>query len=235
MLPMFLFAEKQVNLWQAPDSMKNLDMLKNIFEPELVAEIVKSGKEMTFAEDQIVINYEDKLRFFPIVLSGTLKVLQRDTNNNEILLYYLGSKESCAMAYVNGTGNAKSDLKVIAEGDVELLAIPHEKLDEWIVRYPGWRNYIFASFTHRFNEMLRSVDSLAFHKLDQRLTEYLKTKSKITGKTALQLSHNQIAEELGTNRVVVSRLLKQLENEHKVVLYRNEIKLLQSFYQSETV
>lgn len=210
--------------------MTNRDILTKTFEPGLVEEILKYSKEMLFAEDQVVINYGDKLRFFPIVLSGTLKVLQRDTNNNEILLYYLGSSESCAMAYVNGTTSSSSELKVIAEDAVDLLAIPHEKLDEWVVKYPSWRNYIFASFTNRFNEMLRSLDSLAFHKLDERLVDYLRTKSKISGKTALQLSHNQIAEELGTNRVVISRLLKQLENEKKLVLYRNEIKLLQNFF-----
>lgn len=207
----------------------NLDKFTTSFEPALLEELQKFGKEMHFAEDQIVINYNDKLRFFPIVISGTLKVLQRDSNNNEILLYYLGSSESCAMAYVNGTGTAKSELKVVAEDVVDIIAIPHEKLDEWVVKYPSWRNYIFNSFTNRFNEMLRSLDSLAFHKLDERLAEYLRTKAKITGKAALQLSHNQIAEELGTNRVVISRLLKQLENENKLVLYRNEIKLLQSF------
>jgi CRP/FNR family transcriptional regulator len=209
--------------------MKNEDVLKHLFEPELLQEMKQVGKIMSFEEDQIVINYEDKLKFFPIILSGTLKVLQRDENNNEILLYYLGANESCAMAYVFSSTTTKSELKVVTEEKVELLAIPHEKLEEWVVRYKTWRNYIFNSFSNRFNEMLKSIDSIAFHKLDERLADYLKTKAKITGRNSLALSHQQITEELGTNRVVVSRLLKQLENDHKVVLYRNEIKLLQNF------
>lgn len=209
--------------------MKNEEMLKSLFEPALLEEMKQIGKIMEFAEDDIVINYEDKLKFFPIILAGTLKVLQRDENNNELLLYYIGANESCAMAYVNGNAPSRSELKVVAEDHVELLAIPHEKLDEWIVKYPGWRNYIFNSFTNRFNEMIRSIDSIAFHKLDERLVDYLRTKARIAGRNSISLSHSQISEELGTNRVVISRLLKQLENEKKLILYRNEIKLLQAF------
>ncbi len=205
------------------------ETLGNLFGKELAAEMVASGTFMQFSEDETVIQYGEKLRFFPIVLKGTLKVMQRDENNNELLLYYLGANESCAMAYVTGNSSARSELRVLTEDSVELLAIPHEKLDEWVIRFPQWRNYIFSSFTHRFNEMLKSLDSIAFHKLDERLSDYLKTKARISGKNALSLSHSQIAEELGTNRVVISRLLKQLENQGKLVLYRNEIKLLQNF------
>jgi CRP/FNR family transcriptional regulator len=94
----------------------------------------------------------------------------------------------------------------------------------------GWQNsYVFNSFTHRFNELLKSIETIAFHKLDERLINYLKGKVKVSGKTSIPLSHNQIAEEIGTSRVVISRLLKQLENDKKLVLYRNEIKLLTTF------
>ena len=127
--------------------------------------------------------------------------------------------------------NKKSEVQVIAEDDVELLAIPHEKLDEWLIRYPQWKSFIFNSVTTRLNEMLRSLESVAFQKLDERLINYLRNKSKISGKSVLQLSHNQIAEEMGTSRVVISRLLKQLENNNKIILYRNEIKLLKEFFE----
>ena len=97
------------------------------------------------------------------------------------------------------------------------------------MKYPSWKSYVFNSFTQRFNELLKSLESVAFHKLDERLVKYLKQKAKVSGKSAIQLSHHQIAEELGTSRVVISRLLKQLENDKKLVLYRNEIKLLHAF------
>ena len=133
------------------------------------------------------------------------------------------------MAYACCMEAKLSEVKAVAEDNVELIKIPHEKLDEWLLKYPSWKSYIFKSFTLRFNELLRSLESIAFHKLDERLINYLKNKSKLSGKSSLQLSHNQIAEEMGTSRVVISRLLKQLENDKKLILYRNEIKLLSGF------
>lgn len=208
---------------------KTNQILSLYFEAPLVSEILASGKKMSIKDEETMVNYEEKLKFFPIITSGTLKVMKRDENNNEILVYYLGAGESCAMAYVCCTQSLRSELRVVAEGEVELLAIPPDKLNDWLIHYQSWRSYIFNNFNIRFNELLRSLQSVAFHKLDERLVEYLRKKARITGKSSLQLSHSQIADELGTNRVVISRLLKQLENAGKLVLYRNEIKLLQAF------
>lgn len=198
-------------------------------EPPLVEEINRTGKLMNFKEGEVVLDYGRKVKFLPLILKGTIKVMKQNEDGNEILLYYLGSSESCAMAYACCMEDKKSSIRAIAEDTVELVAIPHEKLDEWLLKYPSWKSYVFSSFTDRFNELLSSFESLAFHKLDQRLVNYLRNKSKVLGKSALPLSHSQIAEDLGTSRVVVSRLLKQLENDKKLVLYRNEIKLLQDF------
>lgn len=205
------------------------EKLKHIFELKLIDEIIKEGKTISFKEGDIIIDYNKQIKFMPLILSGTIRVMRKDEEDREILLYYLSSNESCAMAYTCCMEARKSEIKAIAEDNVELIAIPHEKLDEWLVKYPSWKSYIFNSFTQRFNELLRSLESIAFHKLDERLIKYLKRKTKVTGKSSILLSHNQIAEELGTSRVVISRLLKQLENDKKLVLYRNEIKLLSSF------
>ncbi|MBL7918382.1 MAG: Crp/Fnr family transcriptional regulator [Bacteroidia bacterium] len=205
------------------------DKLKQFLEIKLIDEILEVGKFMSFKEGDVIIDYNKHIKFMPLILSGTIRVMRKDEEGNEILLYYLGSNESCAMAYTCCMEARKSEIKAIAEDNVELIAIPHEKLDEWLVKYPSWKSYIFNSFTQRFNELLKSLESIAFHKLDQRLINYLSNKAKVSGKTSIQLSHNQIAEEMGTSRVVISRLLKQLENEKKLVLYRNEIKLLSGF------
>lgn len=205
------------------------ERLKNFLENKLIDEIVECGKVMNFKEGDVIIDYNKKIKFMPLILSGTIRVMRKDEEDREILLYYLSSNESCAMAYTCCMEARKSEVKAIAEDNVELITIPHEKLDEWLVKYPSWKSYIFNSFTQRFNELLKSIESIAFHKLDERLVNYLKAKAKVMGKSSIQLSHNQIAEEMGTSRVVISRLLKQLENEKKVVLYRNEIKLLSSF------
>jgi CRP/FNR family transcriptional regulator len=205
------------------------EKLKTYFESALVDDIIESGKYQLVKEGDILIDYGKNIRSMPIILSGNIKVMRQDEDGREILLYYLGSSESCAMAYTCCMESRQSEIKAIAEDNVELLAIPQKKLDEWLIKYPSWRSYIFSSFTQRFNEMLKSIDSIAFGKLDERLVSYLKNKIKITGKSSIQLTHNQIAEELGTTRVVISRLLKKLENDGKLLLYRNEIKLLKAF------
>jgi CRP/FNR family transcriptional regulator, anaerobic regulatory protein len=205
------------------------EKLSAIFGQELVNEILAVGKIQKVNESDVVLDYGKRINFMPLVISGTLRIIRKDEEGKELLLYYLSNNESCAMAYACCMENKKSEIRVIAEEDSVLIKIPHEKLDEWLFRYPEWKAYVFNSFTNRFNELLKSLDNLAFHKLDQRLIKYLKNKSKISGKQTLKLSHNQIAEEMGTNRVVISRLLKHLENEKKIILYRNEIKLLSNF------
>ncbi|MCE3278749.1 MAG: Crp/Fnr family transcriptional regulator [Bacteroidetes bacterium] len=201
----------------------------SIFEKKLIDEIIEVGEIRSFKEGEIIMDYGKPVRFMPIIISGTLRVMRKDEEDREIILYYLSNNESCAMAYACCMEAKKSEIKAIAEDNVELIAIPHNKLDEWLVKYPSWKSYIFSSFTQRFNELLKSLESIAFQKFDERLIKYLKAKAKVTGKNAIQLSHKQIAEEMGTSRVVISRLLKQLENDKKLVLYRNEIKLLSSF------
>jgi CRP/FNR family transcriptional regulator, anaerobic regulatory protein len=206
--------------------MKPLDSLSGIFEPALLREIQQFGTIMRFKEGDLIMDYGKYIRMMPLVLSGTIKVLRMDDDGNEILLYYLSSTESCSMAYSCCIEARKSEVKAIAEDDVELIAIPHIKLDEWLCSYPGWKNYIMRSFNERFTELLKSIESIAFHKLDERLIAYLKEKQRITGSAVIKVSHHVIADELATSRVVISRLLKQLENSKKIILYRNEIKLL---------
>lgn len=207
----------------------NIDNLKNLFEPGLIQEIQQFGVLKNFKEGDLIMDYGKYIRMMPLILKGTIKVYRLDENGNEILLYYLSSSESCSMAYSCCVEAKKSEVKAIAEDDVELIAIPHVKLDDWLCKYPSWRNYIMRSFNERFIELLKSIESIAFHKLDDRLVAYLKEKQRLTGSSVIKASHYLIADELATSRVVISRLLKQLENSKKIILYRNEIKLLPSF------
>jgi CRP/FNR family transcriptional regulator len=204
----------------------NLDKLSTLFEPALLKEIGQFATIHHFKEGDLVMDYGTYSRMLPIILSGTLKVYRLDENGNEILLYYLSSSEICSMAYSCCIEAKKSEVKAIADDDVELIGIPHIKLDEWLCKYASWKNYIMRSFNDRFIELLKSIESIAFHKLDVRLIGYLKDKQRITGSSVIKASHSLIADELATSRVVISRLLKQLENNKQVILYRNEIKLL---------
>ncbi len=207
----------------------NLESLKNIFEPSLLKEMQQFGIWQNFAEGEVIMDYGKYIRMMPVILNGTVKVYRLDENGNEILLYYLSSNESCSMAYSCCIEAKKSEVKAIAEDNVELIAIPNIKLDEWLCAYPSWKNYIMRSFNERFIELLKSIESIAFHKLDDRLVAYLKEKQRLTGSSVIKASHYLIADELATSRVVISRLLKTLENSNKIILYRNEIKLLPSF------
>jgi CRP/FNR family transcriptional regulator len=209
--------------------MTNLDSLKSVFEPKLLQEIQQFGTWQSFKEGDLIMDYGKYIRMMPIILKGTVKVYRLDENANEILLYYLSSNESCSMAYSCCIEAKKSEVKAMAEDNVELIAIPHIKLDEWLCAYPSWKNYIMRSFNERFIELLKSIESIAFHKLDDRLIGYLKEKQRLSGSSVIKASHYLIADELATSRVVISRLLKQLENSKKIILYRNEIKLLPSF------
>ena len=199
------------------------------FEPDLINEIHQYGEVMYFKEGEIIMDYGKYIRMMPMIIKGTIKVLRMDENGNEILLYYLSDNESCSMAYSCCIEAKKSEVKAVAEDDVELIAIPHNKLDEWLCKYPSWKNYILRSFNERFLELLKSIESIAFNKLDVRLIAYLKDKQRLSGSNVIKVSHYIIADELATSRVVISRLLKQLENDKKIILYRNELKLLSNF------
>ncbi|MEO8796128.1 MAG: Crp/Fnr family transcriptional regulator, partial [Daejeonella sp.] len=199
------------------------------FEPALIKEMQEFGELKHYKEGDIIMDYGKYIRMMPIIVKGNIKVLRMDENRKEILLYYLSSNESCSMAYSCCVEAKKSEVRAIAEEDVELIAIPHTKLDEWLCKYPSWKNYIMRSFNERFLELLKSIESIAFHKLDERLISYLKEKQRLSGSSVIKVSHYLIADELATSRVVVSRLLKQLENDGKILLYRNEIKLLKEF------
>jgi CRP/FNR family transcriptional regulator, anaerobic regulatory protein len=211
--------------------MFNNTSFNSIFEPALIQEMQQFGEIRFFKEGDIIMDYGKYIRMMPLILNGTVKVFRKDEEGKEILLYYLSSNESCSMAYSCCMEVKKSEVKAIAEDDVELIAIPHTKLDEWLCKYPGWKNYIMRSFNERFLELLKSIESIAFHKLDERLVAYLKEKRRFSGSSVIKASHYSIADELATSRVVVSRLLKQLENEGKILLHRNEIKLLPSLQQ----
>ena len=181
---------------------------------------------LEFKEGSEIITYGKQLRMMPFVIKGVIRVLRRDEDGQEILLYYLSANDSCSMAYSCCMESKLSEIRAIAEDDVSLIAIPHAKLDEWLCKYPSWKSYIMQSFNARFLELLKSIESIAFKKLDERLINYLQERRKISGSSVIKVSHFQIAEELATSRVVISRLLKQLENDKKVILYRNELKLL---------
>jgi CRP/FNR family transcriptional regulator len=202
------------------------DKIKNLFEPALRTEIEARAKLLIVKEGEVILDIGQTVRVIPILLSGILKVSRTDDAGKELLLYYVHANESCAMTFICCMQHYPSEIKATVEKEAELLAVPIAHLDEWLVKYPSWKNFVMQTMRSRFNELLAAIDQLAFQKLDERLVRYLKEKSRAMGSSLINLSHEEIANEMATSREVISRLLKKLENEKKVLLYRHQIKLL---------
>ncbi len=205
------------------------EKLSQIFEPELVNQILGHSKFIEIDAGERIVDSGQIIRKMPFVLEGTIKVSRIDDDGNEILLYYLEPFETCAMTLTCCMQQFPSEIQATAESSCKILAIPLEMLDRWMNSFPSWKSFIMRTMKNRFDELLQAIDQIAFQKLDDRLISYLKEKARVNGSTLLNLSHNQIAEDLASSRVVISRLLKKLEQDKKLLLYRNQIKLLLSF------
>jgi len=207
--------------------MMNLpDSFSQMFEPELLKELERKARLMSAKEGDIIVDIGQTVRIMPILLTGTLKISRLDDDGNELLLYYINPNETCAMTFTCCMQQFPSEIKAVAEEDVTFLAVPIEVMDQWIVKYSTWKSYVMKTIRGRFNELLRSIDQIAFQKLDERLVKYLKEKAKATNSTLINLTHEQIARDLATSRVVISRLLKKLEIDKRVLLYHHQIKIL---------
>lgn len=202
------------------------DHFKDVFEPGLIKEMEKKAERVPVEAGKMILDVGQTVRMMPIVLSGVLRVSRMDEEGREILLYYISPDESCAMTFTCCMEQFPSEIRVIAEEDAELLTIPIQAMDQWLMKYATWKSFVMRTIRSRFNDLLRTIDQIAFQKLDERLVNYLKEKSRTTGSTLINLSHEQIANDLATSRVVISRLLKRLEIDKKVLLYRNQIKIL---------
>ncbi|MEM9362969.1 MAG: Crp/Fnr family transcriptional regulator [Bacteroidota bacterium] len=196
------------------------------FEPPLISEIEEVGRMNSFQSGEKIIEIGQYIKGMPLLLSGAIKILREDTNGDELLLYYLEPGDTCSMTMACCFGDTQSEIRAIAETDVELVMIPIRKMEEWISKYRSWRNFVFESYHNRLNELLVTVDGIAFKNLDQRLVDYLKKKSEITNDSDVKSTHQEIAYDLHTSRVVVSRLLKKLEGLGKIELHRNHITII---------
>ena len=195
--------------------------------PELVEKLYQNGITKNYNQGDIILDENASIRSIPIVMKGMLKVIRTEEDGREILLYYIKAGESCIMSFLGGMHNEKSIVKAEIEEDAEILFLPVDKVSLFIKEHPEWLDYIFRLYHKRFEELLDIINAIAFKKVDERLLNLLHKKVKITGTNTINTTHEQLANELGTARVVVSRLLKQLEDEGKVKLGRNKIILLE--------
>ena len=193
------------------------------FEDELLNEIDNLGTLVEFKANDILIDLNQYIKGMPILLSGAIKIMREDLDAGELLLYFLEKGDTCAMTMACCLGNKQSKIKAIAETDGELVMIPINKMDEWLAKYPTWRKFIFDSYNNRLDEMLVAIDNLAFNDMNERLKKYLLDVASINKGNVVNKTHQEIAYELNTSRVVISRLLKALEKEGFLQLNRNVI------------
>jgi CRP/FNR family transcriptional regulator, anaerobic regulatory protein len=181
------------------------DSFQTLFEPELLKELELHAQWMFAKAGDTIVEIGQTIRVIPILLSGTLKISRLNDDGNELLLYYINPGETCAMTFTCCMQQYPSEIKAVAEEDITFLDVPITVMDQWIVKYSTWKGYVMKTIRNRFNELL---------------------KSKATGSTLINLSHEQIARELASSREVISLLLKKLENDNRVLLYHHQVKLL---------
>jgi len=197
-----------------------------LFEKELLTEISKIGVFKEIPADFELMRVGQYIKSMPLLLSGVIKIMRNDNDGDELLLYFLEKGETCAMSLTCCLGDTKSEIKAITETPCKLIMVPVEKMGIWTEKYKSWRNFVFNSYHNRMHEMLNTIDAIAFKKMDERLIKYLNDKAKVNNSKIISSTHQEIAYDLHSSRVVISRLLKGLEKDQKIKISRNSIELL---------
>ena len=215
----FIPSLKKINLIKK----ENLASIDFLFEKELLNEIQKVGQIKKVMKGDLMIDLGEIISYIPLLLEGAIKVVREDESGEELLLYFVEFGNTCAMTLNCCLENTASEIRAICEADTSLIMIPVKFMDQWLNNYPSWRKFIFDNYQNRLNELLKAIDALTFLRLDERLEKYLLDKSKVAQSNQLSITHLEIATDLNSSRVVISRLLKKMEKQGSLTLGRNTI------------
>jgi len=200
--------------------------INSIFtDPDLNAEIEKNARNKFFKKGEIIITPGDEILFIPIVLKGSIRIIRQDLDGAEVFLYHLYPGQTCAMSLTCCQAGKKSMIKAVAEDDTEILQIPVKLTEDWY-RFPEWKAYISNNYNNRFAELMQVIDLIAFSNMDKQLLHYLQERSKALNTRVLDITHQEIADELHAHREAISRLLRIMEQKKLVRLGRNSIEVL---------
>ena len=183
------------------------------------------GQVKTFPAGSVILSEASYIQAIPIVLKGSLRVMRMDEDGREILLYYIQPGESCIMSFLGGLHQETSKVRAIVEEDAEILFVPVEKTSAWLKEFPEWTDYIFKLYHKRFEELLEVVNGIVFKRLDERILQLLRQKSEVLKSREIKITHQQLAQEVGSTREVVSRIVKTMEQNGLLQLSRNKITL----------
>ncbi|MFN5335024.1 MAG: Crp/Fnr family transcriptional regulator [Bacteroidota bacterium] len=196
------------------------------FEKDLLNEILDAGEQRHFAANELLMRKGQYIRNTMLVLSGLLKVYREDEEGNEFFIYYLRPGEACALSLVCAARQEASPVLVKTDTDTEVIMIPIDLMAEWMSKYKSWYRFVIETYRDRFDELLQTIDSVAFRSMDERLSAYLNKAIEAQGKNIIDISHQQIAQELNSSREVISRLLKKMEQRGLVKLHRNAVEVI---------
>lgn len=205
------------------DQLKFKQLFPDLFNPELMDEIMSVSVEKTFEPGETLIDVGGYIKSVPLMIDGLVKIVKEDEEGNELLMYYLSPGNTCTISLTCCMTQRESEIKAVVEEPSIMLMIPIQYMDKWMIEYKEWKNFVMNNYRSRFEELFRTIDCIAFHKLDERLLTYLKTKAKAKDVHVLKATHQQIAYDLNSSREVISRLLKQLEKQGKITLGRNSV------------
>ena len=191
---------------------------------ELLQFIAQEAVEMDVPADTTLLKTGNYVQSVPLVVNGLIRV-SRNEDDKELLLYYLHPGEMCIMSFSACCNNSASMIEAITLEETKLLLIPSVKLRQWITEYPLFNFYIYEMFNKRYLDLIDTINQLIFYRMDERLYNYLKEKASVSGNNHINITHQQIATDMGTAREVISRLLKKLELENKIVTGRNQVKV----------
>lgn len=197
-----------------------------LFEEELLADVERTALHKKITKGEVIIDIGQAITYMPLLLTGAIKILREDADGDELLLYFLEKGDTCAMTFSCCLGTHKSEIRAVAESDTELLMIPVSQMDFWMGQYKSWQQFILDSYHTRMMELMETVDTLAFMRMDERLMKHLQDKARVTHDDYIHTTHQEIAIDLHTSRVVISRILKRLEKEGKIKMNRNQIQVL---------
>ncbi|MDX2190050.1 MAG: Crp/Fnr family transcriptional regulator [Bacteroidota bacterium] len=196
------------------------------FKLPLNEQIQSLGIVKKYPGDSIILEENNSIKNIPIVVKGSMKVFRTEEDGREILLYYIKEGESCIMSILGSIHMDTSKVRVITEEESEVLFIPISKMSLLIKQNPEWLDFVLELYHKRFEELLSVINEMAFQKLDERILKLLQKKAALHHNKEINITHQQLSEELGATREVISRLLKQMENQKIVKLFRNKIVLV---------
>lgn len=197
----------------------------SFLKPDLVGKILNESSIKEFPKGTEILREQQYVKVLPIVINGLVKVYSR-FDEKELLLYYIEPAQSCVMTFYAALKNTPSKVFAITEEDSKVLLIPVQLLPNWLKEYPDFNELFYNQFNLRYSELLDTIGHLLLDRMDKRLYDHLKKKLELTSSNSIKMSHNQIANELGTAREVITRVLKKLETDGKVIQNAGEIRII---------